>query len=89
MIILKDHSISKKAEARSIIIKKGSEKKVSNFQGKDVIVYIKDFPAFNSQISYSKPSFYVSIPSKYIKKLEKYFGKPLDITLKLSEKIKK
>lgn len=89
MIILKDHTISKRGKSRIITIKKGYVDKISMHRGKGVLVYIGNESAINSRISFSKPNYYIIIQSSLTKNLEKYFGKSLDIIIKLTETVKK
>lgn len=89
MIILKNHSISKRGNARIITIKKESVKKVSKYKGEDILVFIENEKPINSRISASYPNYYIIINSEKTDKLKKYFGKPLNITIKLSKEVKK
>lgn len=63
--------------------------KFKNLDDTDVIVIIRDYIAFNSQVSKSGNNYLIRIPIKHARKMKKYIGVPLDITVKFTKEIKK
>lgn len=88
-LILKNHPIRKKTKYLEIRIRKDGQDQFKKHVGEDVILFIGHEKPINTQITYSKPRYKLTIPDKHTRIFEKYLDSVIGVTVRITSTIEK